>query len=206
MRKTHRRRTVLAVTSALLTLIVAAMWVDSNRVRQQTEIGGDERFDTFDCSWEFPAAHGGWSKSASLASGFVVRVRSCSGLLAIRCDEPIAPGVRIRAGSHAFLGFAWRQWVFISDLMTQAGAGGIGYHHYHVRELTVPFWFLTAVLAAGPMYVMARAILRRHQGRRTGLCRGCGYNLTGNLSGICPECGRPVSPEAWEIPSESERS
>lgn len=24
------------------------------------------------------------------------------------------------------------------------------------------------------------------------LCSGCGYNLTGNVSGICPECGRPV--------------
>jgi hypothetical protein len=23
-------------------------------------------------------------------------------------------------------------------------------------------------------------------------CRGCGYNLTGNLSGVCPECGKPV--------------
>ncbi len=22
-------------------------------------------------------------------------------------------------------------------------------------------------------------------------CVGCGYNLTGNVSGICPECGRP---------------
>lgn len=24
------------------------------------------------------------------------------------------------------------------------------------------------------------------------LCKGCGYNLTGNTSGVCPECGRPV--------------
>jgi len=24
------------------------------------------------------------------------------------------------------------------------------------------------------------------------LCRGCSYNLTGNISGICPECGRPL--------------
>ena len=27
------------------------------------------------------------------------------------------------------------------------------------------------------------------------LCRGCGYNLTGNVSGICPECGRPLDPD-----------
>ncbi len=24
----------------------------------------------------------------------------------------------------------------------------------------------------------------------------CGYNLTGNVSGICPECGRPISAAA----------
>jgi hypothetical protein len=24
------------------------------------------------------------------------------------------------------------------------------------------------------------------------LCRGCGYNLVGNVSGYCPECGRPI--------------
>jgi hypothetical protein len=28
--------------------------------------------------------------------------------------------------------------------------------------------------------------------RRPGLCRECGYNLTGNVSGRCPECGTPT--------------
>jgi len=26
------------------------------------------------------------------------------------------------------------------------------------------------------------------------LCTGCGYNLTGNVSGYCPECGRALEP------------
>ncbi|MCC6360305.1 MAG: hypothetical protein IT450_16300 [Phycisphaerales bacterium] len=26
------------------------------------------------------------------------------------------------------------------------------------------------------------------------MCRPCGYNLTGNVSGVCPECGRKVDP------------
>ena len=29
------------------------------------------------------------------------------------------------------------------------------------------------------------------QRRAKGLCTRCGYDLTGNLSGVCPECGRP---------------
>lgn len=28
---------------------------------------------------------------------------------------------------------------------------------------------------------------------REGICKNCGYDLTGNVSGICPECGTPVS-------------
>lgn len=26
-------------------------------------------------------------------------------------------------------------------------------------------------------------------------CTNCGYNLTGNVSGICPECGTPIETE-----------
>jgi len=29
--------------------------------------------------------------------------------------------------------------------------------------------------------------------KREGFCRTCGYNLTGNTSGICPECGKVIS-------------
>ncbi len=28
--------------------------------------------------------------------------------------------------------------------------------------------------------------------RPPGTCRTCGYNLTGNTTGICPECGSPT--------------
>ena len=33
---------------------------------------------------------------------------------------------------------------------------------------------------------------KRMERRRLGLCLGCGYDLTGNRSGICPECGKQV--------------
>jgi len=29
---------------------------------------------------------------------------------------------------------------------------------------------------------------------RAGLCTNCGYDLTGNTSGVCPECGAPINP------------
>jgi hypothetical protein len=40
--------------------------------------------------------------------------------------------------------------------------------------------------------VLTAARRRLSRERPIGLCRRCGYNLTGNLSGVCPECGTPV--------------
>jgi len=31
------------------------------------------------------------------------------------------------------------------------------------------------------------------------LLSACGYNLTGNVSGVCPECGTPVPPESEAV-------
>lgn len=37
--------------------------------------------------------------------------------------------------------------------------------------------------------------IRREARRREGTCLHCGYNLTGNLSGVCPECGAAIPRE-----------
>jgi hypothetical protein len=36
---------------------------------------------------------------------------------------------------------------------------------------------------------------RERRLRRAGVCLECGYNLTGNVSGICPECGTAIAEE-----------
>jgi len=54
----------------------------------------------------------------------------------------------------------------------------------------VPLWLPLAVL------VVSIAVLRWRQ-RSRGIpedCNVCGYDLTGNVSGICPECGTPIKP------------
>jgi hypothetical protein len=40
------------------------------------------------------------------------------------------------------------------------------------------------------IYGFQRALLPKPV--RHGFCAVCGYNLTGNVSGICPECGTPI--------------
>ena len=58
-------------------------------------------------------------------------------------------------------------------------------------------WSIGAVLAT---WVVLRSLRVLSDGRLRepkpkhvlGRCLDCGYNLTGNVSGICPECGTPV--------------
>jgi hypothetical protein len=54
-----------------------------------------------------------------------------------------------------------------------------------------PTWFLILCLGAYPLICLVRGIpgWRRNRRRRHGHCLKCGYNLTGNTSGVCPECG-----------------
>ncbi len=61
---------------------------------------------------------------------------------------------------------------------------------FFVRGVGFPIWFPVAVFAAYPIIAFIRGPLRRRRRRRKGLCVPCGYNLTGNESGVCPECGR----------------
>ena len=52
----------------------------------------------------------------------------------------------------------------------------------------VPRWLVILPLTF-PALAWGITRLRRRSKRRPGLCRSCGYDLTGNLSGVCPECG-----------------
>ncbi len=51
--------------------------------------------------------------------------------------------------------------------------------------LRLPIWILLLVSALPTAYLFWRD--RRYP---RGHCQGCGYDLTGNVSGVCPECGR----------------
>lgn len=55
-----------------------------------------------------------------------------------------------------------------------------------------PTWLTFSVFAAYPAFVALRRFRRYRASRREGSCRECGYDLTGNESGICPECGKPI--------------
>ncbi len=96
------------------------------------------------------------------------------------------------------------------------GASGVPYHKvrrpYHrvgrvsltargtrlppvsVTVVRTSMWTVLLIVAAYPALAFIRGPLRRHRRRKRGLCLKCGYNLTGNTSGICPECGTKIDP------------
>ena len=39
-------------------------------------------------------------------------------------------------------------------------------------------------------YLLDRPVWLRRRRLRRGHCEHCGYDLTGNVSGVCPECGQ----------------
>ena len=60
------------------------------------------------------------------------------------------------------------------------------------RFIRLPLWMPLLLLATYPAIAFIRGPLRRWRRRRKGLCLKCGYSLTGNVSGVCPECGAEV--------------
>jgi len=62
----------------------------------------------------------------------------------------------------------------------------------HIRyEVAVRYWHLVTIFAVMPAFCLIQWVRRP---ARPGACRACGYDLTGNTSGVCPECGTAVVP------------
>ena len=60
-----------------------------------------------------------------------------------------------------------------------------------LKQILLPAWAVAAPAAVPVAFWAIRAVRRRRRSRRH-LCRSCGYDLTGNVSGVCPECGISV--------------
>lgn len=72
-----------------------------------------------------------------------------------------------------------------------AGNVYVSPEHYAV---SVPLWMIAILLAIYPSIAFIRGPLRRRRRRQRGLCLNCAYDLTGNISGVCPECGVSTDP------------
>lgn len=87
--------------------------------------------------------------------------------------------------------FFWRSgareffWFTVEDSRDRPnafGKVGIGPNHWIVA---VPLWVPLLVFFLPTLYLW-----RKERRPLPGHCRKCGYDLTGNESGVCPECGQ----------------
>lgn len=57
-------------------------------------------------------------------------------------------------------------------------------HVHSLKEVTIPIWIPTLIVLTSSVIVRQITV-----SPRAGVCRRCSYDLTGNVSGRCPECG-----------------
>jgi hypothetical protein len=74
----------------------------------------------------------------------------------------------------------------------RSASGKSGKWRYH--SIGAPLWPVVALLITYPAWAFIRGPLLRRIRRSKGLCGLCGYDLTGNQTGICPECGVTIPP------------
>ena len=68
---------------------------------------------------------------------------------------------------------------------------GVNSSHF-IWSVIIPFWLPTTISFICLAPIIGRATSRRRMS--DGHCSQCYYNLTGNESGICPECGTAIVP------------
>ncbi len=82
-------------------------------------------------------------------------------------------------------------WGFgVGGFVTRTPWGGT----YRCTEFTAPLWAPYILFATYPTIVFIRGPLCRWRRLRNGVCVECGYDLTGNVSGVCSECGVRFDP------------
>lgn len=86
-----------------------------------------------------------------------------------------------------------------------AGGAALSFGWFHLdgnrwrtgqlRVISAPGW-VWVLIAAIPPALWFAVVRRRWPAFKPYQCQDCGYNLTGNTSGVCPECGTPFQPDA----------
>jgi hypothetical protein len=85
-----------------------------------------------------------------------------------------------------------RWWLRCVD-MDHPGPRGNPYRVWSMRFPIAPPLLLASAFLSYPIAAYIKGPYRRRRRRSRGDCLHCGYSLTGNTSGTCPECGAPCA-------------
>lgn len=205
---------ILAGLSLLLGLATAGLWMRSYwyqdgaaRVRQNGWIQGEDTNADPHFVWRYTAYFSmqgrlGWINGSSQIEGAGAPIfafdmwKSPQSSVGWHFDYPWAsiarlPSPTLRNG----FGFCFEHEHTENRLTMAEDRGnpprkpGMDWVTLDTRWASVPYWviaLLTGIMPAKWLFVSIR-------GRKLpGHCGRCGYNLTGNISGVCPECGKVI--------------
>ena len=164
---------IISLLSLLLLIAAVVMWI---RCRWWQDVLTHVRQDSAtEIKWQIESANDGLSV-VRLSGARTMFFGDSPGWSYSRNDMVIRSGpyaVRVsRSGQYSY---------FISY------AGQI-----HSKGVALPYWMIILFMAIAPAF-WVRAEISRRRRLRSGLCQSCGYDLTGNTSGVCPECGAAIS-------------
>ena len=157
----------LTVVSLLLLLGTVGLWVESYWVGSELSWGSDDRIvGGFACQGRVMFVSGrtaGSSRDWDLGVNTGRSAEAPAEILLVFVDVEL-------------MGFGYGLDVPVSDMTADS--------------LMLPHWFLTLIIAILPAVWIYKWRKRRKLGPNS--CPGCGYDLTGNESGECPECGNSL--------------
>jgi hypothetical protein len=143
----------------------------------------------------WPTSH--WMPGAACVGNFGVGSRD-GFLQFIAATRPVnGDGARWRLGDKkrgVFVALAPEcEWLpSISGAIVWIGSNPTPQNTLRVDVTYIPYALIVA--ASGSLALLSRRLTRRRT--RPGCCARCGYELTGNRSGVCPECGTPTGARA----------
>lgn len=125
-------------------------------------------------------------------------IRPTKGLKTFLSRSAIASTLQLEGGSLVFAAPPAR---FAGATMSHLDAPsvctvvirGASFRCVSMQMVNVPLWMPFALFGFFPLIAAFRGPLRRRRRRRRGLCVYCAYDLTGNATGVCSECGRRVA-------------
>ncbi len=86
---------------------------------------------------------------------------------------------------------AWRCGLGMTA-MSQEEIQSLNDYEATVHALRVPLWFLFLLVSWYPVTALLVGPMRRRRRRKRNQCLNCAYDLTGNTTGTCPECGNEI--------------
>jgi len=94
-----------------------------------------------------------------------------------------------RPWSRSILSMTYSEFSFITSPQNNSD------FRLHFRCLETPAWLPVLLFSTYPIFSFVHGPLLRFRRLRRGLCVKCKYDLEGNTSGTCPECGTATNRE-----------